>query len=169
MGIQLFCLTAAVFVAFWREEFIDREAHFLKHVTGVFGVRAALLGGHTEIINRHQHLHITDELNDGEYPQRHEYHLFGVVVHETAAETLAYAYRNTASTAIALATAVAFFHQPCRQNNRFCHLYRAARHIASRHFLTVTVIGAELACKYFDIALTTKKNDLLLENCNAID
>ncbi len=156
-------------VALWREELVNRETHFFEHIAGVFGVRAAFLSRHTEIVDRHQHLHVANELNDSEDAQGDQDNLFGIVVHKATAETFTYAYRNARCTAIAAATAVAFFNQSCRQHDRLRNLHRATRHVARRHFLTVTVVGAEFTGEHLNIALAAKENDLFLEYGNAVD
>lgn len=60
--------------------------------------------------------------------------------------------------------AVTFFRQPCRQNDGFCDLYRATRHVACRHFLTVVVVGAEFAGEYLNATLAAEQDHFLLED-----
>lgn len=81
-------------IAFRREELVNGETHLLEHIAGVFGIWATFFCRHTEIVDRHQHLYVANQLNDGKDSERYQDHLFGIVVHETTAEALAYAYRD---------------------------------------------------------------------------
>ena len=150
-----------------REELIHRETHFLEDIAGAFGVGTAFLGGHAEIVDGHEHLHITDQLDDGENAQCHQHDLAVVGIAEAAAEVLANAGGDAGTAAIALAGAFAFFNQACVQYYRFRDLYRTAGHIAGRHFLAVVVAGTEFTGKYLDAAFTAEQDYLFLEHGNA--
>ena len=49
-----------------REKFINREADIAENITRLACRIAALLFGYAEIINRYEHLDISNQLNDGE-------------------------------------------------------------------------------------------------------
>ena len=164
---------AAVVVILRREKLVDRKAHLAEQLTGIVARRAAFLARHTEIVDRHQHLYVTDELDDGKHPDGNQYDLAVMYLAEIAAVAIDDALRDTAASAAAATAAILVpltgIHGSGAQNDRFRHLHGAARHVARRHLLTVVLIRPELAVKHLHAALAAEKDDLFLENADAAD
>lgn len=153
---------AALVVDLGREELVHGEAHLLEQVAGVVARRAALLGGHAEIVHRHEHLDVAHELYDGEDPDGHEDELAVPSVAEMAAVPFADAVGDVAAAAaaVALAAAVARVHHTGGQDDGVGDLDAAARHVAGGHFLLVVLVGDELAAEDLDVAFTAVQDDL---------
>lgn len=77
-----------------REEFICGEFDVTEHFTGVVRRGYTFFLGHTEIIGRNQHLHIANNLHDGEKADGHKYAATPRRF-EAAAITFADAFRDT--------------------------------------------------------------------------
>ena len=167
---------AAVAVALLgREKLVDREAHLAEQVAGAVGGRAAaLLARHAEIVHRHQHLDVADQLHDGEDAQRNiDVAAVGVVA-EIAAVAVADVGRDAAASAAAPASAVAAaaaarLGNARGEDDRLGDVDDAARQIAGGQLLRIAVVLAVLAREHLDVALAAVEDHLFLEYADTGD
>ena len=161
----------ATAVILGREKFIDREAHFAEQIAGIVGCRAAaLLTRHAVVVNRHQHLHIADELDDGKDTDGDIDDLAVGLVTEVAAVLIADTLRNASASATAVAVAaVTGLAHACGENDGFCNLNAAAREIAGGHFLRIAAVSTIFAVEYFHTSLAAVQDDLFLEHTDTAD
>lgn len=149
----------------------------MEQVAGVVGGRAAFLGGHAVIVHRHQHLHVADELHNGEDTDGNVNNTAVGIVAEVAVVAAGYALRDAAASTAAVASAAAVdlagilagIGNAGIQDDRLGDLYVAAGQVAGRHRLWVAAVGAEFAAEDFDAALAAAENNFFLENGDAAD
>ena len=153
-------VTAAAGVKFagvgW-EEGIGGEAKTAEHLAGVV---VALLDadflGHTEVVDRHEHLNLTLELDYHEYAECYENGAFAATVVEAAAE--ATADRAWDAAAIAWLTNG---DQSGAQTDGLGDLAGNARQIAAGLSLQVIVVTDIFRAEDLDTALAAEENGLL--------
>ena len=155
-------------VALGREELVDREAHFLENVARIFRVGTAFLRRHTEVINGHQHLHVADELYDGENAERNHDDAAVGAVDEVAAVAVAQFGGDTTAVATFIVATVTAIDEACIQHDGLSDLHTAMRHIAGGHFLTVALVGAVFAVEDPHVTFAAVQNDLFAENADAL-
>ena len=114
----LFRVTAAVLVeiarraaSVLREKFLHRKFKPAEHFAGVLllaasASAAAILGGHTDVIRRHEQLNVTLQANDGELPQRDKQLFHAGIQNNIVAKQTAERFRHFAQIAAAAAAAL---------------------------------------------------------------
>ena len=134
MSVTAGTTAAAAFIAVagFGEEFFNRKFNIAENVAGRIVRLCALFLRNTEIIYRHEHLHIADELNDREYSERDIKRAFAGI-RNIAADKRERPARERAAGAFALAADLRIEH------DRIDRLNSASRQICvCNHFAVLT-------------------------------
>ena len=141
----------------------------MEEIAGILAGGGALLVGHAIVVHGHQHLHVANQLDDGEDTDGDHHQLAVGAIHKVAAVPPAEVGGNAPAVTAIVAAAITAIHQPPVQHHRLRHLHTAAGHIAGGHLLTVVGVGDILAVEYPHVPLATVENHLFAEYAHTVE